>query len=92
MTFPNNSNRNPNRDRVNDTNYTPWIIGGAVVVALMIGYSMMGDRPTNTAEVKSDREITTTTPSVAPVPTAPSTPVPTAPSTPDPTVPNNTAR
>jgi hypothetical protein len=87
MTFPNDSNRNGNRDRVNDTNYTPWIIGGVVAVALMIGYSMMSDRPTNTAEIKSDREITTTTPSVTP-----STPAPTAPSTPVPTAPNNPTR
>jgi hypothetical protein len=77
MTFPNDSNHN--RNHVNETNYTPWVIGGVVAVALMIGaYAMTSDRPTNTAEIKSDREITRTTPSVP----APSTPSPTSPNTP----------
>jgi hypothetical protein len=79
MVFPNDSNHN--RNRVSETNYTPWVIGGVVVVALIIGaYAMTRDRPTNTAEVKTDREITRTTPSVP------------APSSPSPTSPNNPAR
>jgi len=79
MTFPNDGNHN--RNRVNETNYTPWIIGGVLAVVLILGaYSMMGDRATNTAAIQTGRDITTTTP-VAP-----------APVTPSPTAPNNPAR
>ena len=87
MTFPNDDNRNLNdgnrnlnRNRENNTNYTPWIIGAAAVALLIGAYSMMSDRTTNTAAVKTEREITRTTPAVP------------APSTPSPTSPNNPTR
>ena len=85
MTYQENPNRN--RRATEETNYTPWAIGGALALALIIGGFMMfgRDAGTNsTANNSTNRPAATTT---APATTGSGTVTP----RPDPVQPANPA-
>lgn len=78
MTYPNNNDPSMRNRRVDQVNYTPWIVGGAAALALILGvFFMTSDRTTSTAS-NVDRG-TVTAPMNAP--TVPSAPAPQSPAT-----------
>jgi hypothetical protein len=68
MTYQNDPNR-PSRRDLDETNYTPWMIGGFLALVLILGVFFMTSSPTGTSTATNTTPATTTTPAPGPTTT-----------------------
>ena len=67
MTTSNDRDPAMRRRTANDTNYTPWIFGGIVGVALIVGAYYWSNDNVKHTELNSNRDVTTTVPVTPPL-------------------------